>query len=1107
MAPRVTRKVELVVSLLVFLIFLFVVGKYVGYRNVLNKAEGIVVLFQEKFFRDKTICSDDQVSIKLSDGTICRNHASDSEWLNIYDTYPKFSQGQEVIYKFLDESNADIADKYLEDYHSVDRFEPIKLENITWTEDPHQNRYWRFIFYSLRSVHNLLAATEETGDQKYDKKAIEIVDSFLTSGMDKEHSWDDYHAVAFRTMMLIDVWWKLRAQNLLTAEMSEKLLKALEVHGDFLYDYNHYQPQHNHGTNEAAALFLLGTNFPSLKNADQWLEKSKERLGMGIEELVDEDGALIENSPYYHFYTLEKYWEIYKYSKRHEQLISPVFDQKIEKMISYATYVLQPNLHVPLLGASLDREIRLSGQYQEMAKSYPYLNYVLSMGREGKRPDHLNTLYPTTGEAILRSGWGDGDNFKDQTQIIFDAGPYRTSHSDLDALSFNLYGAGLTLMPDAGLYQYEDGEYRSYFHGTSAHNTVVVDGKDQRAGDAVIGSLIEGDGYAYSSGEHKLYDGVTHRRSIALLGEKLILIIDHLDSDKNHEYKQNFHLFPEAKVNVNELTVSATGQIENQSVTIRQIEMDGINLSMSNGEESPVNGFCSIKYEKKIPCYAVSYKKTAAKGSFVTLLEIGKPDKQLQFSMTGGVVDIQSSEATYHISISETEDIKGGISVEKKDDPLPISKFTINNFDNSSNWHLSSGASANTNFSIVDDNSIGAGLVISSSSDGKYSAVERDLPRSLSDKNLLFRIKIPDFSLVSRLDVSISSNSWSGYATNDLKNAYKQEDSDGWINVSLGKGEYRENGGQWRFYGDGFDWGNVDKIRFGIASKSGSVASLEVNDLSLTEEQKIGSVVIIFDDGFESILPAVEIMNQYGFKGNIAAIKNYAATHFQGYLSTLQLKKLQDEYGWNIVNHSSLHKDAISEYYEKHDLEGLEADIVSGAKYLAENSINSAPNWYVYPHGLTNEAVKGIVGKYYKFARTTRNQPEVFPFGEPLGVKAFSSDGSISESGYDDPLDPEQLLKAVKDSKKFKLTLFLTFHRIEATLSDKPGYKIDDFKRVVEGIASESIPVKTLHQLDIDNEVNETGIKFTKSIPSQIQLNIESKKKSVLEKVYEYGKN
>jgi hypothetical protein len=71
--------------------------------------------------------------------------------------------------------------------------------------------------------------------------------------MDKPHAWDDFHSVSFRTMYFVKTWWMLRENNLLTYQTSEKILNALEIHGNFLADPNHYEKSFNHGLNEATA--------------------------------------------------------------------------------------------------------------------------------------------------------------------------------------------------------------------------------------------------------------------------------------------------------------------------------------------------------------------------------------------------------------------------------------------------------------------------------------------------------------------------------------------------------------------------------------------------------------------------------------------------------------------------------------------------------------------------------------------------------------------------------------------------------------------------------------------------------------------------------------
>ena len=200
-------------------------------------------------------------------------------------------------------------------------------------------------------------------------------------------------------------------------------------------------------------LYLLAVNFPDLPGADLWLAVASERLNAGIGNLVDDDGVMVENSPFYHFYTLKLYWDISSYIKKHNLSEGRELGQVIEKMVSYATYILQPNLQVPTIGASVIDEIRYRGRYKEMADTDPNFLYVLTQGEKGVRPSKRNVQFPVGGQTIMRSGWSAGKDFANQTQIIFDVGSYRTNHSDFDALSFHLFSRGVALLPDSGLYE------------------------------------------------------------------------------------------------------------------------------------------------------------------------------------------------------------------------------------------------------------------------------------------------------------------------------------------------------------------------------------------------------------------------------------------------------------------------------------------------------------------------------------------------------------------------------------------------------------------------------------------------------------------------------
>jgi hypothetical protein len=412
------RTIEYLLLAGVVILFALLANNYIIRRvDVARYKEAAVETYEKLKPQEKVVCGDSQITLAVAGGELCRDSVSASTpeeqlYLHIFDTYQKSGGGKEIIYDFLDEGDVSIADRYLNNEIAIDRYEPVQIDNLTWDEDPYGEQYWRFIFYSLRETRHLLYAYRSTGDERYRDKLISIMDSFASDGINNPSAWEDYHAVAFRAMVLTNTWWKLREENGLTAEISSKLLQAIKKHGDFLLDEKHYQKNYNHGLNQASALLLLGINFPDLDTDGKWLTTAEARINNGIDTLIDNDGVLIENSPYYHFYVLEKYWQMKQYLSHHALPISDAYLQKLDLMIAYATYIVQPNLRVPMLGASLEWSVGNSGGFREIGKENPEFLYVLTQGKEGKEPKDLNKYYPVSGQVIMRSGWGHKAKFE-----------------------------------------------------------------------------------------------------------------------------------------------------------------------------------------------------------------------------------------------------------------------------------------------------------------------------------------------------------------------------------------------------------------------------------------------------------------------------------------------------------------------------------------------------------------------------------------------------------------------------------------------------------------------------------------------------------------------
>lgn len=1020
----------------------------------------------------------------------------------VHTYYRPVHYGKEVIYSYIEEGDMRVADEILNDKYEVSRFAPVEIKEITWREDPFSDIYWRFNFYNLQPARDLLFAWEKTGKEKYKDSLIELVGSFLDKGLDGPYSWD-LHGVAFRTMTLIDIRAKLIENNGLPKDLDEKIVQALKIHGDFLADPEHYERDFNHGLDQAAALFLLSVNYPNLDGAQNWYALSSERISSTINGIVDEDGVLVENSPYYHLYVLEKVFEINKYLKENDISIDNFPEQKIDSMISYVAYMLQPDLGVPLIGASISRQMGLAGMYKEMASTRPDLLYVLTQGAYGDEPEKLNVQFPSGGQTIMRSGWERGQSFKNQTQVIFDAGNYRTDHSDLDALSFNLFGKGIALMPDAGLYSYNAEPYREYFHGTRSHNTVVVDGKDQEIGNiqgdkkVEAGSFQEGDGFVYQSAEHSLYPGVTHRRAIVLVEDSTILIFDDLKSGSEHTYEQMFHLFPGAKVNKDGLQLVAQGDNEEQRVTIKQYLGDGVALKEEIGNENPFNGWCSPTYNEAVPCEAVSYVQRGKDASYVTSISIGKKTDDISYEKeNNSLTVITDSGNKYYI---KTDVIKGSerrIDVDKggvEVSELLRSRVQTKDLSKlmSGDWTISKSSNQNKSSGAVLVDANKKILKLETPADGSYLDVSKNINLDLQKQNLYFKIKVDKMRSLQGIDISLSNDSWGKEAVFNIEKIinYQGEYRDGeWIQFGAGKGELQKSTqgswliASWEKSDTSFDWSKIDAIRFVAKAKKGEQSEISLTDFMLVPDQKDTRVVFVFDDGWSSVMDGADLMKKYGMKGNVSVITS--AIGKKKYLTLEEVKRLQNEYGWNIANHSESHKNAVFEYDQVNNLAGFENDTQNALQFLIQNGINSAPNWYVYPDGSTNDAVKKIIGKYYKFARATTIVPQPFPFPEPLEVGVFQV--------YSDRASVLDVYNAIRDAKKYNQTLFLMFHKLS---QGKPSvfteYSVDDLESILKKIQTEKIKVVTLSELDKENQVPETKFTVYDANPDQFKIEVQ----------------
>ncbi len=519
----------------------------------------------------------------------------------------------------------------LDDEWTAGRRPPVKFAPISWTEDPYADPYWRFDFYSLRPTTHLLYAYYETGDTQYRDKLSDVLRSFLAVGVHSKYLTTDVdlHAAAWREMVLVNTYVKLRRSGDLPPDLAQGLRAAIRNEATFLAQPENYESNFNHGVNQVAALLLVAENFPDWPEAAAWGSTARRRLDDLADNVVDADGVEVENSPYYHYYVLNTFYQIETWAESNHVVLSPVLAATVRRMTTYAAAVTKPNGYIPLVGASMDLDAAdySPSTLDALGALNPTLAYVRSDGTQGVPPPRTS-LFPASGTAILRSMLDSTSSApSSQAWVLFDIGAWRTLHSHLDAMNVVLYANGRTLLPDAGLYQYAPAEDHTYydhdwFYSTAAHNTIVVDGESQsRIGAVGAGLQASGPDWAYQSGWNELNPGVRQRRAVTLLGANALLVVDELDGQATHTFTQTWHLPPDLTLSTVGLDAYAADATGSRVLSIRQAMTDGITLNST--ADQTLASWYSDTYGVKVPNGAVAYTKMGQRQTFVTLITAG----------------------------------------------------------------------------------------------------------------------------------------------------------------------------------------------------------------------------------------------------------------------------------------------------------------------------------------------------------------------------------------------------------------------------------------------------------------------------------------------------
>lgn len=434
------------------------------------------------------------------------------------------------------------------------------------------------------------------------------------------------------------------------------ILKAIYEHAWWIsHRLSLYSSLGNHTVCECLGLVFAGAIFNSTPEGEIWLKRGIALMEQELFHQILEDGGPAEQSLNYHRFVLDIYWLAVDFLEKNRLYdCTPWKPRLLQGEVFIQTFSNEQG-SFPAIGDSDDGQAIAPGIQTQ--KRLQDRNILKTSGRpaqgkwlahiepswcpyehySGKKVNNHTTLttFSKAGYTVVRANTG--------LLLTFDHGPLGMAplygHGHADALSITLAVKGKPILVDPGTYRYNGTpDFRRYFRGTRAHNTVTIDGLDQavqettfiwsrpfeaqlvrsfREGDAII---IEGS----HNGYERLPKPVKHHRKVFFYRGRYLLIHDTFSGTGVHDFELNYHLHPDTKISSEKGWV-----LINFGEDILYIKLlSGGNFNLIQGQESPLLGWFSPAYGIKIKSSVLHCIQRGEVGdtSFLTAIFVGCPN-------------------------------------------------------------------------------------------------------------------------------------------------------------------------------------------------------------------------------------------------------------------------------------------------------------------------------------------------------------------------------------------------------------------------------------------------------------------------------------------------
>jgi hypothetical protein len=409
-----------------------------------------------------------------------------------------------------------------------------------------------------------------------------------------------------------------------------------------IYSYQHpslHSSANNHLIAEYAGLFVASQRW-IFKESEKWSRYAKKGLEQEIRKQHSENGINKEEAAEYIQFITDFFLVAFLIGEKYNNRFSSHYKDCLCRIFSYIAQIMDTDGNYLMYGDSDDGYLLKIGKenypnnflsllttasilFNEPRFKHPKCRFDdktnLLLGNKDLAFECLDSnynpesiFYPNEGHFIFRNK---------NIFLHFDAAPLGylsiAGHGHADALSFILHVDGMPVIVDSGTYTYHTHqEWRKYFVGTLAHNTICIDNENQAK---LMGSTLWLNHYKtavikYESDNKKdfvlaehngyIHKGINHKRSVLFNKEENSFeIIDDIEFSKKrcHFFQIPLHFHPVVLPVLNENSIRITTEKRLVDITLDK----RFQYILLRGRTFPITGWYSEHFGEKTECSCI----------------------------------------------------------------------------------------------------------------------------------------------------------------------------------------------------------------------------------------------------------------------------------------------------------------------------------------------------------------------------------------------------------------------------------------------------------------------------------------------------------------------